>query len=57
MDENKQDKIFVQMDNKTGEIISEKTQTIRSKDGSSRTIKTIEKIRNGRILHLHCISH
>jgi len=37
------------MDNQTGEIISQKTHTIRSPDGSSRTIKTIEKIKNGEI--------
>lgn len=37
------------MDNETGEIISQKTHTIRSPDGSSRTIKTIEKIKNGEI--------
>jgi len=39
----------LQMDNQTGEIISQKTHTIRSKDGSSKTIRTIEKIRNGDI--------
>jgi len=39
----------LQMDNQTGEIISQKTHTIRSKDGSSKTIRTIEKIKNGDI--------
>jgi len=37
------------MDNQTGEIISQKTRTIRGKDGSSKTIRTIEKIKNGDI--------
>jgi len=39
----------LQMDNQTGEIISQKTRTIRGKDGSSKTIRTIEKIKNGDI--------
>jgi len=49
LDPNRAETIYVQMDNETGEIISQKTQTIRSPDGSSRTIKTIEKIKNGEI--------
>jgi len=49
LDPNRADTIYVQMDNETGEIISQKTHTIRSPDGSSRTIKTIEKIKNGEI--------
>jgi len=49
LDPAKPDTIYVQMDNQTGEIISHKTHTIRSPDGSSRTIKTIEKIKNGEI--------
>ena len=48
LDPAKPDTIYVQMDNQTGEIISHKTHTIRSPDGSSRTIKTIEKIKNGK---------
>jgi len=39
--------MYVEMDNQTGEIISHKTQTIRGPDGSSRTVKTVEKIKNG----------
>jgi len=49
LDPNRAETIYVQMDNETGEIISQKTHTIRSPDGSSRTIKTIEKIKNGEI--------
>jgi len=49
VDPNRPETIRVQMDNQTGEIISQKTHTIRSPDGSSRTIQTIEKIKNGEI--------
>jgi len=49
LDPNRPESIQVQMDNETGEIISQKTHTIRSPDGSSKTIKTIEKIKNGEI--------
>jgi len=41
------DKILIHMDNDTGEIISQKIHTIRSSDGSYRTIKTVEKLKNG----------
>ena len=57
------DKIVIHMDNDTGEIISQveeveecdgdmtnllqKIHTIRSIDGSYRTIKTVEKLKNG----------
>jgi len=41
--------ILIQVDNDTGEIVSSKTQTIRGSDGSTRTIKTVEKLKNGEI--------
>jgi len=43
------DSILIQVDNDTGEIVSQKTQTIRGSDGSTRTIKTVEKIKDGEI--------
>jgi len=46
LDQKSPDTIYVEMDNQTGEIISHKTQTIRRPDGSSRTVKTVEKIKN-----------
>jgi len=39
------DKILIHMDNDTGEIISQKIQTIRSPDGSTRRINTVEKLK------------
>ena len=45
--EGEEDSLVVQRDNETGDIITQKTQTIRGPAGSSRTIKTIERIRGG----------
>jgi len=47
MDPGSSDKILIHMDNDTGEIISQKIHTIRSPGGSTRTIKTVEKLKNG----------
>jgi len=45
--EGNSDSLLIQVDNDTGEIVSQKTQIIRGSDGSSRTIKTVEKIKDG----------
>lgn len=42
-----EDILKVRVDNDTGDIISEKVQIIRAPDGSSKTIKTVEKIKDG----------
>jgi len=39
--------LLVQHDNKTGDIVAQKIHTIHSPDGSTRTIKTVEKLKNG----------
>jgi len=39
--------LVIEKDNVTGEIVSQKIHTIRSPDGSVRTIKTVEQLKNG----------
>merc|ERR1711934_1204986 len=39
--------LVIEKDNITGEIVSQKIHTIRSPDGSVRTIKTVEQLKNG----------
>lgn len=39
--------LVIEKDNITGEIVSQKIHTMRSPDGSVRTIKTVEQLKNG----------
>jgi len=41
------DYVSVQTNEKTGEVISQRVRTLRGPDGSSRTFKTIEKLKHG----------
>jgi len=42
-----QDSLVIQRDNITGDLTAQKTLSLRSPDGSPRTVRTVEKLNNG----------